>query len=249
MDESEFPHEDDDNLLETFKRAAEYVTFNASVMKEDDLLFLYGRYKQANVGPCTEPMPGIFKFRNRSKWSAWNSLGEMSKEEAMQQYIDKVCELNPDFDICTKTKDSSDKKHFGPVNSTCLNTDPILTEEAKTIFDFVKEGNSDKVECLLSANNSLKNGVDDDGLSLLHWACDRGHSSIVNLLLSNGADINKQDNDGQTPLHYASSCGHEDVVNILLKAGAKVSIFDSDGLSPADVAYNTSLKELLTIKT
>lgn len=248
MEDSEFPPDDDDNLQETFKRATDYVTFNASVMKEGDLLFLYARYKQANVGPCKQPMPGIFKFRNRSKWSAWNSLGEMTKEEAMQQYIDKVTDLYPEWDS-SKPKDTAEKKHFGPVNSTCLNTDPVINEESKTIFDHVKEGNTEKVKSLLSGNNTLKNSVDGDGLSLLHWACDRGHSAIVSLLISNSVDVNKQDNDGQTPLHYASSCGHEDVANILLTAGANVSMFDSDGLSPADVAFNTSLKELLTIKT
>lgn len=247
MDESEFPPDDDDVLQETFKRASDYVTFNAANMKDDDLLYLYGRYKQALSGPCTEPMPGILKFRQRSKWSAWNALGDMAKEDAMQQYIDKISRLNQDWD--TSKPEVSEKKHFGPVSSSCLNTDPELTEESKTIFDYIKEGNLDKVKKLISSDSSLKCAVDEDGLSLMHWACDRGHSNIVNLLVSQGVDINKQDNDGQTPLHYASSCGHEDVANILLKAGANVNVFDTDGLNPADVAYNISMKDLLTLSS
>lgn len=246
MDDCDFPPDDEDELKETFKRATDFVTYNAFVMNQDDLLYLYGRYKQALVGPCNEPMPGIFNFRNRSKWSSWNSLGNMAKEEAMQQYIDKINDLKPDWDASKpKEKDVSEKKHFGPVNSTCLNTDPELAEESKTVFDYVKEGNLEKVKHLLNANGSIKSVVDDDGLSLLHWACDRGYSEIVSLLLTNGTDVNSQDKDGQTPLHYASSCGHENVVNLLLEAGANINIFDSDGLKPADVAYSTELKKLL----
>lgn len=248
MHESEFPSDDEDLVHDTFKRATDYVTYNASNMKEDDLLYLYGRYKQAVVGPCKEPKPGILYFKNRTKWSAWNSLGEMEKEEAMQQYIDKITSLNSEWDDL-KTKHSAVKKHFGPVNSTCVNTDPVLSEESKTIFDHVKEGNTDKVKDLLSKDGALKCSVDEGGLSLLHWACDRGHSAIIIFLISECVDINKQDNDGQTPLHYAASCGHEDAASLLLRAGANVNIFDSDGLSPADVAYCTSMKNLLTIST
>lgn len=59
-------------------------------------------------------------------------------------------------------------------------------------------------------------------MTLLHWACDRGHLNVVELLVTRGADINSQvwshphtgrftslslslfsqDNDKQTPLHY-----------------------------------------------
>ena len=30
------------------------------------------------------------------------------------------------------------------------------------------------------------------GMALIHWACDRGHLHIVELLVSSGADINMQ---------------------------------------------------------
>lgn len=40
------------------------------------------------------------------------------------------------------------------------------------------------------------------GMSLLHWACDRGRLDVVQLLVKKGAEVNQQDQDLQTPLHY-----------------------------------------------
>ena len=41
------------------------------------------------------------------------------------------------------------------------------------------------------------------GMSLLHWACDRGHCKMVEQLLKKGASVNLQDDtDKQTPLHF-----------------------------------------------
>ena len=41
--------------------------------------------------------------------------------------------------------------------------------------------------------------------TLLHWACDRGHLSIVEYLVDEGHDINCKDTDSLTPLHYGRS--------------------------------------------
>ncbi|KAF8792889.1 Laminin subunit alpha-1 like protein [Argiope bruennichi] len=240
MEDDDFLENEDDALETSFKLATDFVTENASVMQQDDLLFLYGRYKQATVGVCNEPMPGILKFKSRSKWSAWHELGNMTKEEAMKQYIKKVSQISPDWDAASR-KESRKKSHFGPVNSTCQKTDVDLNEDAKTVFDFVKEGNLNRIKELISSKSSLKDCCDEGGLSLLHWACDRGQTEIAEFLISEGTDINFQDKDGQTPLHYASSCGHEEVINLLLKKGAVTNIYDADGLTPADVAYKRGL--------
>lgn len=250
MEDPDFPDmEIDDALSTTFKLATDFVTENASVMQQDDLLYLYGRYKQSTVGPCTDPMPGILKFRSRGKWTAWNGLADMTKEEAMKQYIEKVTRISPDWDTSPDRQKSLKKTgtHFGPVNSICQKTDPELNFESKTVFDFVKEGNLNQIKELVTANPKIvKDCSDENGLSLLHWACDRGLAGVGDFLIVSGSDVNCQDKDGQTPLHYASSCGHGEVVTLLLRKGATVNVFDADGLSPADVAYSSNIKELLT---
>lgn len=40
----------------------------------DVKLKLYALFKQATVGPCNTPKPGMMDFVNRAKWSAWSEL-------------------------------------------------------------------------------------------------------------------------------------------------------------------------------
>ncbi|CAM8990233.1 unnamed protein product [Rhodiola kirilowii] len=59
----------------------------------EDLLILYGLYKQATVGPVNTSRPGMFNMRDRAKWDAWKAVEGKSKEEAMSDYIIKVKQL------------------------------------------------------------------------------------------------------------------------------------------------------------
>ena len=72
-------------------------TNNAKTLKtkptNDEMLCLYKYYKQASVGKCNTTAPWAFNVVDSAKWSAWNSLGNMTKEEAMKSYIKLVTEL------------------------------------------------------------------------------------------------------------------------------------------------------------
>ncbi|KAL2895152.1 Acyl-CoA-binding domain-containing protein 3 [Bienertia sinuspersici] len=48
---------------------------------------LYGLQKVAIEGPCHEPQPMALKLSARAKWNAWQRLGNMTREDAMEQYI------------------------------------------------------------------------------------------------------------------------------------------------------------------
>ncbi|XP_067863262.1 acyl-CoA-binding domain-containing protein 5A isoform X2 [Heptranchias perlo] len=54
------------------------------------MLKFYGYYKQATLGPCNIPRPGFWDPVGKYKWEAWNSLGDMSKEEAMIAYVEEM---------------------------------------------------------------------------------------------------------------------------------------------------------------
>lgn len=59
-------------------------------------LKIYGLFKQANVGPCNAKKPSSFNMVAKFKYEAWNGLGTMSKDDAMEAYIALVDELAGD---------------------------------------------------------------------------------------------------------------------------------------------------------
>jgi diazepam-binding inhibitor (GABA receptor modulating acyl-CoA-binding protein) len=59
----------------------------------DELLKLYGLYKQATEGDNEADPPGGFDFKAAAKHSSWLSFKGKSKEEASELYIDLVGKL------------------------------------------------------------------------------------------------------------------------------------------------------------
>jgi diazepam-binding inhibitor (GABA receptor modulating acyl-CoA-binding protein) len=76
-----------------FQRALEEVKELAVRPNNETLLRLYGLYKQATEGDVGASRPGMFDLVGRAKYDAWASNVGMSREEAMQGYIDLVQSL------------------------------------------------------------------------------------------------------------------------------------------------------------
>ena len=51
------------------------------------LLQLYGRYKQATEGNVVGPAPGGFDFVAVAKYNAWKDLHGTPRQEAMEAYV------------------------------------------------------------------------------------------------------------------------------------------------------------------
>ena len=60
----------------------------------EDLLRLYGLFKQATEGDISGERPGGFDFKGAAKYDAWESLKGKSGEESMQEYIALVDQLH-----------------------------------------------------------------------------------------------------------------------------------------------------------
>ncbi|KAL0324113.1 UNVERIFIED_CONTAM: Acyl-CoA-binding protein [Sesamum calycinum] len=59
----------------------------------ENLLILYGLFKQATVGKINTSRPGMFNMKDRAKWDAWKAVEGKSQDEAMGDYITKVKQL------------------------------------------------------------------------------------------------------------------------------------------------------------
>lgn len=53
----------------------------------EELLQLYGLYKQATEGDVSDEKPGAFDFKALFKYEAWAAVKGKSKEQAAQEYI------------------------------------------------------------------------------------------------------------------------------------------------------------------
>jgi len=60
----------------------------------NDLLSLYGLYKQANQGDVSGDRPEGFDFKAIAKYDAWAELKGKTNEEAMREYIELVEKLH-----------------------------------------------------------------------------------------------------------------------------------------------------------
>ncbi|GFO00131.1 acyl-CoA-binding domain-containing protein 6-like [Plakobranchus ocellatus] len=231
-----------DDLEDVFRSATKYVRQISGKLETEKLLYFYGRYKQASEGKCNTAKPSFFDFQGKSKWDAWNKLGDMSKTQAMMEYVSLLSNIDQEWNtkVLSEASGAGEESSSGPgmgvAVSVMANPDADLRAEDKTVFDWCKEGDVDKVREMLVSGAASVNDLDEEGLGLLHWASDRGLTSMVEMLLSVGADINITDGDQQTALHYAVSCGHTDMTRMLVERGVDQTVKDSEGHTAADVA-------------
>nr|CAD7569761.1 unnamed protein product [Timema californicum] len=54
------------------------------------MLRFYAYFKQASEGPCTAARPAFWEVVKKMKWDAWNKLGNMPREEAMNNYVEEL---------------------------------------------------------------------------------------------------------------------------------------------------------------
>ncbi|HWY11925.1 MAG TPA: acyl-CoA-binding protein [Bacteroidia bacterium] len=80
-------------LVEQFEAAKKHVMELAAKPSNEKMLELYALNKQATIGDINAEKPAMFDFVAAAKYNAWNSKKGITREEAMQKYIDLVGSL------------------------------------------------------------------------------------------------------------------------------------------------------------
>ena len=184
----------------SFEAATTFVEQHTSKLSDTVLLELYGYFKQATQGPCTQQKrPGIFDFKGRSKYDAWVRVGpDVTKDQAQRLYVNLLTATIPEWKKSTK-------QAHGPVFSMpmAVEEDNGTEEEFPIIIQLVQRGDIDALVALVEKSPESVSDRDSEGCTALHWAADKGHRDMVEILLRHGADIHAMDVDGQKPLEYA----------------------------------------------
>ncbi|KAJ0174352.1 hypothetical protein K1T71_010498 [Dendrolimus kikuchii] len=241
----EYPDSDfsDDNLSPldiAFNKAADHVRKLTNKLNNNQLLELYGLFKQGTEGVCNTPKPGWLDGRGRRKWEAWKSLGDMPSDEAKQKYINLVQKYDPDSNF----EEKATKETWVAVSSLRYSPEPDLVHNEMNLLDAAREDCEERVKELLAKNPELRHERDEDGLTALHWAADRDATKSLKAAIEGGCPIDAVDECGQTALHYAASCGNVESAKILLKAGAAI-LKDSEDCTPIDLAIDDDVRKVL----
>ena len=80
--------------LQTEFEAAQLASKNLEERPDNmTLLEIYALFKQATAGDVVGERPGFTDMVGRAKFDAWNGVRGLSKDEAMQKYIDLIAGL------------------------------------------------------------------------------------------------------------------------------------------------------------
>uniref|UniRef100_A0A0R3RZJ2 Acyl-CoA-binding domain-containing protein 6 n=1 Tax=Elaeophora elaphi TaxID=1147741 RepID=A0A0R3RZJ2_9BILA len=195
-----------EKLATEFASACTYlpIALGEGLISREDQLYFYARYKLIAYGKADPSRrPRIYDVTSHEKFDAWLALSDMSTAEAMRQYVAKLNELNVGWDA-----NQTYRIRYGVRPSTMADAESTETESSGMSLEQIEwfaaldEGNVEKLKNLLAGNLELLEEKNENQLTALHWASDRGNLELVDFLIGAGADVNIQDYGGQTPLHY-----------------------------------------------
>ena len=125
---------------------------------------IYSYFKQAKFGACNIPKPGFWDYINRAKWDAWTSLGSLTREEAMKNYVGEIKVL---FVRVKELDDFKEREHefadqlipFCQANNISLSQAMLNVSKQQQLISEKQNGslNADgnKEESLLPANGDF----------------------------------------------------------------------------------------------
>ncbi|VDI35789.1 Hypothetical predicted protein, partial [Mytilus galloprovincialis] len=106
-------------------------------------------------------------------------------------------------------------------------------------------GDIDLVAWCLYHCNSNVNHCRKNGVSPLYFACQEGHTEVVQMLINNKADINKCGNEEISPLLFACREGHTEIVQMLINNKADIDKCSHEGVSPLFISCQEGHTEVV----
>ncbi|CAE7943955.1 ANKRD50, partial [Symbiodinium sp. KB8] len=116
-----------------------------------------------------------------------------------------------------------------------LNYSDLSQTQADYLVTAALNGFASEVEEMLhlpqNPDTTDVHGRNDNGITALIMASQRGHMEIVRMLLDTGAGENLLSNNGVTALMAASHIGHMEIVRMLLDTGAEENLVSNNGVT------------------
>ncbi|KAJ8320154.1 hypothetical protein KUTeg_001741 [Tegillarca granosa] len=124
------------------------------------------------------------------------------------------------------------KRLFEPDRSNQETTRP-----RKSLISLVVGGDLALVEDFVKENPKAID-VEENGVTALQVACQKGHENIVKCLIKANANIDKTDKEGNTPLHICVENHKARVAKMLIENKAKLDVKNQNGMTPLHLAVS-----------
>ena len=254
--------DDDDDLDAAFDRAAKTVASTNRKLTNDQKLRVYALFKQSTVGANDARKPRLLEgMAKHAKWSAWNELGDLARDDAKEAYVDLVTQLcgngrnergNESDDVFEDADEDGgddgglggpvfskpqmpfdlDNQSRGAEGGAEGGAEPI-GGSMDPMLEACRRGDVAALQRAASFGPLDLSRKDECGRTALHWAADGGHVDVAIALIKMGAHVDAVDDDGQTALHYAATCERAETCRLLLESGADPDLPDADGDTPS----------------
>ena len=125
----------------------------------------------------------------------------------------------------------------------------MTTYTPEDIYNYARQGNSDKlIAALKFTENRINWYKDDNGWNALHNAAYSGRFDCIGILINSGIDVNsKVDYDDDTALSFAAAFGYTEIVELLLNRGADINIRNSANRTALTYAVRNKHIECVTL--
>lgn len=116
-----------------------------------------------------------------------------------------------------------------------------VPDVSATIVRATQYGDFELFRSLIELGQYDVNRLDNENVSLLHWAAINNRSNFVTYLLTKGSQVDRIGGELQsTPLHWAIRQGHLSMCVLLIRNGANPAIADGEGYNSLHLAAMNS---------
>ena len=208
------------------------------------------RWGQELVKYLVENYPELLTIRDEEGQSPFLVTGVSGSVELVKYLISKQCDvLDKDSDGWTVLHKACKYGKLELVKYLVENYPELLTirdKEGQSSFLVAgQSGSVELVEYLISKGCDALD-KDNNGLTVLHYACQKGNTEVVQYLVENSGELlTMRHEDGQSPFLVAGFSGSVELVKYLISRGCDVMDKDNDGWTVLHYACQEGEQELV----
>lgn len=220
-------------------------TLTSTLMRKNHIKYIFKSTTRLIIGSS------LVLTTSCSKVSTGYHMNNQASASSTCEYRFKIINRNHNHAICINKERLYERLHESVQSGNLKETKLLLKDgygffrQNKALWNplhwAAKNGYTDLCYQLLRYTNIDINKKDVQGRTALHYAVERGHISVLNILVKHPYNISRinisaKDKNGVIPLHLAAEKGYIKIVELLVNNGSKINAQDKDGLSPLHLA-------------